>query len=345
MLRVQAATSGNAERRSPMHRNASPTPLMLGVNRWARYLVGQARGPRATPTIHVVNRPNQPRRQHTVSQALLREFTDDGRLVKYDIRHGKAYRRSPRAVGYHADFISVAPQAFEDLWKVMEDQLPAAIATLATPEWPNAQPAIDIIKLAVVVHFVRNKALRHWELRNIPAALQVVRDEIWLERKDLVRAEYERRTGRAGSPEAEVRSWLETIGPGDELLSGAGFAQRVLDMLNWTTRWIAPLTIQVLVAGGSVPFILSDAPVVPFRDDLGLAGYGLVALGDAQGVLLPLSPSRAVCVANNARTGILDDTFVTRLNFHQLNSAIDYVIFHPRRDMAPWLSRAAPFRR
>lgn len=286
-----------------------------------------------------------PRRQHTVSQALLREFTDQGQLVKYDLTYGKAYRRYPRSVGYHKDFISVAPAAFEGLWKQMEDRLPAAIASLADPDWQRRLDDINTIKLAVVVHFVRNTALRSWENRNTPIALQEAKDEIWLERQDLVRAQYEKRTGRASSSDPEVRAWLDTLGPGDQLQLEQGFAERVLRMLDWATNWVAPLTLQVLVAGGSVPFILSDSPVMPFRENLDVAGYGRVALGDAQGVLLPVGPQRLVCVANNPGERTVDDMMVRRLNFEQLNSAIEYVVFHPRRDMTQWLARAKPLRR
>lgn len=291
-----------------------------------------------------MNVPNRPSRQHTVSQALLREFTQEGQLIKYDLRYGKAYRRYPRAVGFFKDFISVAPEAFETLWKDIEDRLPRAIATLAEPDWQAKHDDIDTIKVAVMIHFVRNKALRLWEHRATPVALQDARNDIWREQKDLVRLEYEKRFGVSGPSDLVLRAWLDTIEPGKQLME-SGFAERVANMLTWATKWVQALTIQVLVAGGEVPFILSDAPVIPFRENLDIAGYGRVALGDAQGVLLPVSPRRLVCVANNVGELVVDDITVTRLNFEQLNSAIEYVVFHPGRDMSPWLARATPFRR
>jgi hypothetical protein len=289
--------------------------------------------------------PAAPRKQHTVSKALLREFTDKGQLIKYDLAYRKSYPRSPSAVGYHVDYVSVFPQEFENLWKRTEDRLPAAIAGIRKPGWPGRHRDIDTIKEAVMVHFVRNRALREWERRNIPVYLRQVRDEIWLEDKPRVRRAYERRARRPNAPDAEVRQWLDAIEPSDDLLTGSGFAQRLLDMLKWASEWVKPLTIQIVVAGGSVPFILSDSPVVPFKDDLLVTGYGRVALGDAQGVLLPVSPRRLVCIANNAGERAVDDASVRRLNFEQVNSAVEYLIYHPAIDMRPWLAEVVPLRR
>jgi hypothetical protein len=83
---------------------------------------------------------------------------------------------------------------------------------------------------------LRNRALRQSESRKIPAALQRVHEEIWDEHTQLVGAEYERRMGLAGAPNEDARAWLATIGPDAGMISGSGFAQRVLDMLEWTTK-------------------------------------------------------------------------------------------------------------
>lgn len=74
-----------------------------------------------------------PRKQHVVSQVLLRRFMQSGtgKLRAFDIRSGHSKLCSPAALRYIGDYIRAedAVEA-ERRWKAMEDRLPDALAAV-----------------------------------------------------------------------------------------------------------------------------------------------------------------------------------------------------------------------
>src|ERR1700733_10715565 len=70
---------------------------------------------------------NIPRRQHTVSQGILRRFTEPttGQLESYNLIHGKAHRKYPVQVGFVWNFVEHEPTATEKRWQGTEVRLPS----------------------------------------------------------------------------------------------------------------------------------------------------------------------------------------------------------------------------
>ena len=80
----------------------------------------------------VVIPPPPPRKQHTVSQVLLRRFTTDGFLEAFSLAqpHSRWRRYSPRAAGYSMDFVRSDAAAVEQVWSAVEETLPDALMDL-----------------------------------------------------------------------------------------------------------------------------------------------------------------------------------------------------------------------
>lgn len=283
------------------------------------------------------------RKQHYISRVVLRQFCDaSGHLAMYDLRTGKQHRKAPKGVGYFKDFIQDRPNEFEQLWKMVEDPLPRALRALRKGRRAMTEDEVGIIKACVAVHFARNPALKRWEARLMPELLAQVRAELLVAEPELVIRGFVNRFGRVPSSGEELRAFVRSYDAGTDLVEGSGFSGRLTDLFGKTLSFIRDWDLQVAIAVGSLEFVIGDTPALSFESTTNSSGLGVVALGDASGILMPLGPRVIVCVAKPGADVTCDDAAVERFNGYQVANASSGVMYTPSKTAAAWVRAQRP---
>lgn len=249
--------------------------------------------------------PPRPRKQHVVSQVLLRRFAVDGKVevASLEYPNGPWLKRAPAAVGYVRDFVRADVSAVEQAWAEVEGRLAAAFSEVDQGGIIKAGGAIESA--------LRDCLALHWA-RSIPIRAAV--DQAWLRvrarsfadlegRPAVLDRAFQQLTGlHADGPEARaIANEMLHEGP-EELQSGEHFAERVLFFFECARTKLAATHVAVYdlptIAGD---LLLADSPVVtPNRSRTGWRP-GQVALDDAVGFAMPIGPRVAIS-ANDAPT-------------------------------------------
>jgi hypothetical protein len=108
-----------------------------------------------------VSIPSTVRRQHVISQGVLRRFVEDippgGRqLTWFDLDVSRPKLKGPREVGYVDHFVPVDSQATENLWQEVENHLTLAITAALNGTAPASPVHLSTLRHAVALHFARN---------------------------------------------------------------------------------------------------------------------------------------------------------------------------------------------
>ena len=110
---------------------------------------------------------NIPRRQHTVSQGILRKFTDPTtkKLESYDLKYEKSAAKYPAQVGYVWDFVTHEPIATEQRWQSVENEFVIFVKALENRTLLDNDVTIDLAKRIIALHVIRS--LTRWELQEL----------------------------------------------------------------------------------------------------------------------------------------------------------------------------------
>lgn len=259
-----------------------------------------------------------PRRQHTVSQVILRRFTvrtadpsKRNRIAVFDSQTGRINDRSPKSVFLIEDFVTHEPVEIENRWGQVETQLPSALDALAEGRWPLAADTEDVIRAAVALHWIRSAGT--FLVHNRIAADQVAKSKartatwgipVWTQA-------YYNRTGLHVSGSKGARLAQDRIY--GELAPAAVaeiFAEKLVEYFHATWSMLKKYRVQVGFDPTGSLFI-GDSPVItPDPSTGGLAMHHGVAVMDAKSAVMPVSPGLVVSFDR--------DPLRTRLNSNQI---------------------------
>ncbi len=260
-----------------------------------------------------------PKKQHVVSQVVLREWTVDGRLRELNLSWPDSGWRwsTPAGSGYVPRFVRVDAAKLEARWKEVEDRLPAALdeLRLGAPVGPGTATE-DAVIACLAMHWARSKAIRGasdriYEEQRQASMARLAREPGLLERIHLATAGI-----HVTGPEAR-RLTNERLHAGPpEIVSGAWFAKRVIDYYEQALDWYGQQHLQVYDIPVDAPdLFISDAPVLtPNRDSTGLSPLTQVPLRKARAVAMPLGPRLAVSL-----NPVPERVTVTRAHAEELN--------------------------
>jgi hypothetical protein len=226
------------------------------------------------------------RRPHLVSVAVSRRFTDErGELVVVPWRGRKPKRIGPEGFGYTDRLAPTDPEAFEAVWKGVEDRLGAAI---------DAVEAGNVLGDATHEQTVRDCLAMHWA--RSADILRLDDDLFVLERDHIVadlakrlrpdrRVEQRYRERHFGLVPASRELDRESRAIAEEIYSGAVEsidalpfrAERMIELYEWARARFGEVGLEVWAIPDDVAseFVLADAPAQALRHGHdGVGGLG-----------------------------------------------------------------------
>lgn len=271
---------------------------------------------------------DEPRKQHLLSQSLLRAWTVDKMVRAFDKTVGRHRLRSTKAEGFQIDFVKVQAAETELLWKKIEDEIPRIRAGLEESGANVTTAVTKRIADLMALHFARSRL----QPANFEQSLESsVRRSSHLTGEDL------------RSIEEGLNQWLPIyLPPGSSastnrakrfmrsaLRAGVrpsrAFRDGVIAHLKLAQDEIAKRDVIVLESAPNTEFLIGDTPAVvidPVERRLG------GPLRPRSLLMLPLSP-RFAAIAGSEPSIELDTTAVDRLNQAQYRAAATKVYLHP----------------
>ena len=261
---------------------------------------------------------NSVSRQHVVSQVLLRRLArrhhrNGAEISSYDLRHARTYPKSPKACGYVREFVRFRSRAAEDLWAMIENRMPAALAAVQNDAVFDAPDHAATIKECIVLHYFRSLRSRAiHEQTWLQVAAQNKRDLLanreLLRRLALLKYGLHIEDGRVLEDIAD-----ELLRPSTELHdSGAWFQARLEEYLEIGRARVAASGLEISRADRG-EFLIGDCPAVGVRREP--SGFRLgVAFGDADSVVVPIGPKTIVGLGKSDSVQTLPESFVDDLN-------------------------------
>lgn len=283
--------------------------------------------------------------QHAVSRVVLRQFQAEQvgkRIGVYNIRHQSSRTIGLSRAGLVPDLIRVGSFSAESVWSRVENRLGDAIADVA--EVGSHADPLNVFRLfnAVALHFARGKV-----------TIETL-DTLWTKRGDqlvsgivdrnrvLLETHFERKIGRPSSQgelEQMVRQYTQS---GTHLNETGAWTRARVEEVFADVRDVSRFAhdMYLLRAPEGAQFVISDSPATTYRsappESVGGSRVGWAA---AHQIAMPFSPALAVLLqprrsrhpsnSMRVREVPLDARNVRVLNQRQMNSAVDYVFYHP----------------
>ncbi|MFG2440725.1 DUF4238 domain-containing protein [Streptomyces sp. NPDC048508] len=285
------------------------------------------------------------RRQHVVSQVLLKQFAAPVKhqsglqLQPYDLRHpGRRLKtRAPRGVAQIEYFVPFASASLEARWGEIEQELPTAFAAVKAGTAVDDPRVNANLRDLIALHYIRSQHYREVFQRIFAESYAAQRRWLLAEGAHILQAASLERTG------------LHTTGPqglahrADELLSsmaeayrtGALLRVRIEDAFGKARQFTAKLALEILEPDEG-EFLIGDNPALTVRNERDKLHHSM-ALGDSQSVVLPIGPRHMLALGPVNMQGSIPRAVVDRMNVLQIKAARRYVYTCPGSPLAPMI--------
>ena len=281
------------------------------------------------------------KRQHVISQAILRRWTVDGLLAAVDLRTGNVKPKSTKATGFVPWFVRAEYSTpIEAVWKETEDHIPALVAAVEDGSALDSEWAADMLRQLVTVHIVRSKQLaemweRSYTKQSARGRLASVRSA--LADPDVARALYEHETDIAVvgdvSSTTVVQAYLTRLhsaaGPG-----GMWFVENALATYSRVLDDLRGKSVQIghHASGG---LVIGDNPAATYDPSRNL--YGLLGGANlAQSIIvMPITPWHVVSFGRTGGYLELTDERAHLLNRVQYACSADWIYTVPNSPDLP----------
>jgi hypothetical protein len=279
------------------------------------------------------------RNQHVVSKVVLKGFAVPGShgngwlLTPFDLhlRHEQK-PKGLKACGKMADFLKFASASAEQLWKGVEDLLPAAIEAARTGHLHDQNVHVRTIKDGIALHLVRSLRYRTIHEAITAPSIENVRQTTLHSRRSMLQAEFRNRYGfEAAGPEALAIVLEEPISKWRELdMRGAILRTSMEAMFKRVRETVRPLSVEVWHVPLGYELLISDSPAFTFQNiNQGAVIKPNVAIGDSNGVALPLAQDCLAVIGPSAKDDELLPDQVVLFNRLQVTVADRYVYYRP----------------
>lgn len=282
--------------------------------------------------------------QHLVSRVVLKRFTSlvDGKARKvgrYDVAR-RAYLdpKGIRGCAKATNFVKYASESIEKLWQTVENNLSGPLGLVCDREAELSSDAINVIKDCIALHYVRSYRYAQVHSNSVRQAEDYARRRMLTEHRGRVVREFVRVHGLwPAGDEALGQLVDENFKPWREREdSGALFRQSIEGMYSRVRKTLAPLSVEILHPPVGVEFVIGDSPAFAFSVNSQQSAIELnMALGDSQGVGMPLSPECIVCIGPMSRRMVVDVDVVRKMNEIQSTLANRQVYFRPDGNAGP----------
>lgn len=260
-----------------------------------------------------------PRRQHTVSQVVLRKFARHGQLTVFDRDKSVVCCKGPRGAFFVEDFERLRPVDAEERWGSIESSMPRIYSLIRARTVLHNEAAVATLIDLMAVHWVRSPAIR---LAHEQVAAAVIEDSFrkYESQAPVLSRAYTQRTGLIASSAGELE-WtnaeLHKIAPEVREKWWSDRAEVNFEQAREIFRR-SHLQIGYALAGD---FLIGDAPVITRKDDHdGLGPHQGVAIGDASEICMPIDPEVIIGLGPEPAMLDLDREAVERYNGLQIRT-------------------------
>jgi hypothetical protein len=283
-----------------------------------------------------VTTPSTVRRQHFISQGVLRRYVEDvpphGRvLAKFDISAGRTELTGTNGVGYVDHFVPVDSQTTETLWQEVETHLTQAINAALNGTALTSPAYLTTLRRAVALHFARNPQTLTIHNQNF---IETFQDQIeQLAKTPLAAAAFYRDHGIVPAGPQGLRMGAEAILErlGQLHKDGGLFRLSVQRLFEMVRDRFDLKGIQILTpASATKEFLLGDTPALTLDRATGTVGLAQGVTADqADEIFMPLAPRLLVSLGSPDGTRSIPDDEVDQYNQWQSRAAQDYLIHRP----------------
>ena len=292
--------------------------------------------------------PGVPRRQHTVTEAILRKFTDPetGQLEEFNLNFEIPRPKSPRLVGFVWDFVEFEQAATEQVWKNVEDDLPVMYAALTGGSLHQDPRATQVARDVLALHDVRSRTRKQIHEIVLERSKSKLFD-IMMEQKDYLSQRYYERCGYfpAGDELFAEQARIEVEITRELLNDPEFFRSRLLVNFEENRKLLKNFSVEVIQAG-SKDFMICDDPAVRIKHGYrGLGPLTGVAWDETNALVMPVSPKFAISMAPVAKLHDADHVMTAFINRIQLSNAHERVFYKPSMELRALVKRAPAARR
>ena len=284
------------------------------------------------------------KRQHVVSQVVLRQWAVENEVLAVDLRHGLVKPRSPKAEGFIEEFVKLPlSSAVERHWGDVEVRAPRAVEQVRAGTALDDPQTMDTLRSLVALHFIRSRAWQYLFAEGLrdnrsDGALGSVFE--MLQDPDALVALHRQRTGlEPTGPETLLWTRNQVLSELEERLGlgGEAYVEWVLTQYERTLNMLRESGLQIGDANEG-EFIVGDGPAMTYDRARGLAGVlNGVTLGDADAVFFPLTPKHVLCVGDRDLQMDVPLEFVDLVNMTQMSGAMHKVYVRPGSGLEDWV--------
>lgn len=260
-----------------------------------------------------------PRRQHTVSQVVLRRFARNGQLTVFDRDKSIVCCKGAGGAFFVEDFERLRPVEAEERWGPIESAMPRIYSLIRARTVLKDELAVSTLIDLMAVHWVRSPAIR---LAHERIADTVIENSFqkYEGKGPLLSQAYTQRTGLIASTAGELE-WtnaeLHNIAPEVREKWWSDRAEINFEQAREIFRR-CHLQIGCARAGD---FLIGDAPVITRKNNHdGLGPHQGVAIGDASEICMPIDPEVIIGLGPEPALIELDRGAVERYNGFQIRS-------------------------
>ncbi|MGB8650074.1 MAG: DUF4238 domain-containing protein [Mycobacteriales bacterium] len=249
-----------------------------------------------------------------------------------------------RGAGKLIDFVAVDGVEIERVWKLVEDNIPAALAAAKAGTVLGDPSLTGVLRDVMVLHYVRAPTTPILFQRVFEEAYpQQVRGIVHTYRAALVAGFRRELLGLHPAGDGALE-WLVERHTADtaELLRSPEYVRVRMEETFQRARQFAKNWPLEIVTAAEGEFLIGDVPVVTTREGGDAHGMLAVALGDAGQIVMPLTPYLAASVGPEPLYGSVGADVVDEINRRQVLTAVRRVFHRPGADFHDFITRHRP---
>jgi hypothetical protein len=276
-----------------------------------------------------------PRRQHTVTKAILKRFIDPKtkRLERYNLGTGVTNPSKPEAVGYVLDFINYDAQHYEDKWQESEGKLSVIYDAFKGGTLHIDPDAITAAKNVIALHAARSRTMMNVLTLARTGERHALISELLGQQGPHLADAFLKRTGfiATGSEALILQAEYEADIATATVTSGQFQGWRIETNFDDLVKLLDRTSIQVVTAAPNARrFMIGDDPSPSMKPYFrGLGPPGGVTWRDAKTIALPMSPDFTIALSDKASIVEVTDKEVEFLNRVQMSNAEESVFYRP----------------